>query len=426
MAQLNPDRYIKIGGGGPTYGQSYGLYWDKTNSYLVLALNGTIITTIDATGITADIEVSGNVRGDLLRRGASALERFAAKASGTFVGGDGTDVVAQTLGGDATLNGAGALTVTDVTVGSDAAGDLLYKSSATALARLAKGTAGQVLRMNAGATAPSWDDAVTALDFTTEREVALFAKTTGAIKTAANAQQDFFWVGNPPQYFELAQGVGALGANTLLAANGLTPSSTGWLLTLDDTATDSLELTQGIVLGSARSFVIGTSAAFTLKCAFLITTRANITHLSMGFRELGAYVTASTYTEMKTAYPEKAFIGIADNAGALRTDTSLANSDVSTALAASAAANGDILALQVLVSAAGAVTYKLAKATPAGSTAAQMQAAVAAAYAALAADANAVALTLTSAGVVVPSVIIGASGAGAPDVKLVNYFCGLQ
>lgn len=100
--------------------------------------------------------VSSEARGDIMRRGASAWERLAAATSGTFVGGDGTDAVLQTMGGDATLDGAGALTVTDVTVGSDAAGDMLYKSSATALARLAKGSAANVMLMNAGATAPSW------------------------------------------------------------------------------------------------------------------------------------------------------------------------------------------------------------------------------------------------------------------------------
>ena len=35
-------------------------------------------------------------------------------------------------------------------------GDTFYATGANALARLAKGTAGQVLRMNSGATAPEW------------------------------------------------------------------------------------------------------------------------------------------------------------------------------------------------------------------------------------------------------------------------------
>lgn len=41
----------------------------------------------------------------------------------------------------------------------DAAGDLIYGSAADTAARLAIGTAGQVLKVNSGATAPEWDDA---------------------------------------------------------------------------------------------------------------------------------------------------------------------------------------------------------------------------------------------------------------------------
>lgn len=431
MAQLDPDQYRQLTR-GVLYGYSYGVFLDIVNGLVVVAINDNIIFSIDSSGTilagaleAADLNISGQARGDILRRGAAAWERLSAKDSGKILVGDGTDVVAVAVSGDATLSSAGALTVADVTVGSDATGDIQYKASATALARLGIGSAGKMLRVNSAGTAPTWTNECVNLDFTQEREVAIFAKTTGAIKTAANAQQDFFRVGDPQHYFELAQGVGALGANTLLAANGLTPGTTGWLLTLDNTATDSLEITQGITLGSARSYVAGTSAAFTLKCAFYVPTRANITHLLMGFRKLGAYVTASTLVEAQTAYDDKAMIGITDNAGVLATETSLATVDVHTALAAAAIANGDILALQVLVSAAGVTTYKVARATPAGTTAAQIQAAVTTAYAALATDASAVAYTF-GAVTVVPSIIIGASGASAPDITLVNYFCGLQ
>ena len=41
---------------------------------------------------------------------------------------------------------------------STAAGDVLYYTAAKTLARLAKGTEGQLLRMNVGATAPAWGD----------------------------------------------------------------------------------------------------------------------------------------------------------------------------------------------------------------------------------------------------------------------------
>jgi hypothetical protein len=36
------------------------------------------------------------------------------------------------------------------------AGDIMYASSANTLARLAKGSASQVLQMNSGASAPEW------------------------------------------------------------------------------------------------------------------------------------------------------------------------------------------------------------------------------------------------------------------------------
>ena len=45
------------------------------------------------------------------------------------------------------------------TLGSDADGDVYYRASSV-LTRLAKGTAGQLLKMNSGATAPEWDSSV--------------------------------------------------------------------------------------------------------------------------------------------------------------------------------------------------------------------------------------------------------------------------
>ena len=44
-----------------------------------------------------DLTIASEARGDLLRRGASAWQRFAAKTSGNVVTGDGTDVVSATI-----------------------------------------------------------------------------------------------------------------------------------------------------------------------------------------------------------------------------------------------------------------------------------------------------------------------------------------
>lgn len=53
------------------------------------------------------------------------------------------------------------LSPANMVIASQAAGDVLYASSSTAWARLAKGTAGQVLQMNSGATAPAWASGTT-------------------------------------------------------------------------------------------------------------------------------------------------------------------------------------------------------------------------------------------------------------------------
>ena len=61
-------------------------------------------------------------------------------------------IVAQDIATNA-VNG------THIQMGSDAVGDTLYYNG-TDYVRLAKGTAGQVLSMNTGATAPEWSTAV--------------------------------------------------------------------------------------------------------------------------------------------------------------------------------------------------------------------------------------------------------------------------
>lgn len=171
MSQLDPSRYVKASS-GTVYGQSYGIYWDKTNSQLVLAIAGTVIARADATGITADLEVADNIRGDLLRRGASALERFAAKTSGQVVMGDGTDVISQAISGDITLSGAGAAAVVNITQASQAAGDMFYKATGTTLTRLAKGSANQIMKSDG--SVPSWGLALAAnLDPTLVKYVAV-------------------------------------------------------------------------------------------------------------------------------------------------------------------------------------------------------------------------------------------------------------
>lgn len=71
------------------------------------------------------------------------------------VGGTSLTTVAQTFQNKTITNSNNVLGGVTMTLGSDADGDMYYRSS-NVLTRLAKGTALQQLRMNAGATAPEW------------------------------------------------------------------------------------------------------------------------------------------------------------------------------------------------------------------------------------------------------------------------------
>lgn len=117
MPQLNQDRYVRLS--KPfTYAQDDGLFWDKTDSELLLIIGNTEVFSIDASGVitagsleAADLLISGQTQGDLLRYSGSAWERLAAATSGNILCGDGSDVISAALSGDATISAAGALTI---------------------------------------------------------------------------------------------------------------------------------------------------------------------------------------------------------------------------------------------------------------------------------------------------------------------------
>jgi hypothetical protein len=150
MTQLSPNQYKRLTG-PVTYGQSDGLYWDNTNSQLVLVMGDSVVARIDSSGITADLEVSGEARGMLIRRGSSAWEGVSAKTAGQIVIGDGTDVISAAVSGDlASVSAAGAVTFANpqklqvstvnltkaLIVGTDA-GDIGHAAGVTLVAAVA-------------------------------------------------------------------------------------------------------------------------------------------------------------------------------------------------------------------------------------------------------------------------------------------------
>jgi hypothetical protein len=342
------------------------LHWTQESGWRVTTTGGALKSA------AADLTIASEARGDLARRNASSWGRFSAKTAGASIVGDGTDVVLA--------NTAALIASTNE-----------YKK--------------QRCYMN----------------FLKARQVPIFKKASMVIVTAA-AEEDFFHVdGN---YFELSQPT----ANTALATTGLAPGASGWLLPGDNTAADYMELTRGIVLGSAQSFLSGTDAFF-LRVAFLITTRANHTHLYAGFRKLGAYADTKTNTDHLAAYDDKAAIGVSTNAGVLTRHVSLATTDTALNATHAAAANLDVLALEIGIASTRVCTFKVGHATPAGSTAAEYEAARVAAIADLATDATwaGTAFSVTTAINFVPYIAWGMAGSTAiSDTTIMHFECDYQ
>lgn len=153
--QMGLEIYTSAGtptGSGPAKG---ALVVDTTNGILYINEGTASSATWQNIQAVAASEIT-LATGSILVGTAGVAAALDAKTSGQILVGSGTTVASVAVSGDATLSSAGALTVTDLTLGSDAAGDMFYKTSATVTARLAKGASGQVLRMNSGATAPEW------------------------------------------------------------------------------------------------------------------------------------------------------------------------------------------------------------------------------------------------------------------------------
>lgn len=84
--------------------------------------------------------------------------------AGNILIGDGTDFESKSISGDASLASNGALTIannsvdgTDIALGSDAQGDIMYYNG-TDWVRLAAGTSGKILQTNGAGANPTWVD----------------------------------------------------------------------------------------------------------------------------------------------------------------------------------------------------------------------------------------------------------------------------
>lgn len=95
--------------------------------------------------------LSVSEEGSELTAGAVSIDVVGAALTASTSGNDIT-ITQGTWGTGSVIGGA------TMTLGSDADGDVYYRAS-NVLTRLAKGSAGEVLKMNSGASAPEWGSA---------------------------------------------------------------------------------------------------------------------------------------------------------------------------------------------------------------------------------------------------------------------------
>ena len=133
--------------GGSIDGTPIGAATKATGNFSYVDIDGGVINASIATLASVDIN-GGNIDDTVI--GASTM------ATGNFsyvdIDGGTLNIAIATLG-TATITKLSLLG--GLNVGSDADGDMYYRAS-SALTRLAKGAAGQVLAMNSGATASEW------------------------------------------------------------------------------------------------------------------------------------------------------------------------------------------------------------------------------------------------------------------------------
>lgn len=125
---------------------------------------------------------------DLVKDGAAAIRTLGNGIDTSLVdlkGGTTGQNLRKNSNTDLDFTWAGDATNTVV----DAAGDLLYGTAADTLGRLAIGTAGQVLKVNSGATAPEWGSASGVnplMVFTNSNNYVSALTTTTSISTSGN------------------------------------------------------------------------------------------------------------------------------------------------------------------------------------------------------------------------------------------------
>jgi hypothetical protein len=133
-------------------------------------------------------------------------------------------------------------------------------------------------------------------------------------------------------------------------------AATGLDVGMDQTQGDGVEITQGILSGRSKAaFTVGTDA-FYAKCKFSIEDVSGLAECAFGFR------TAEAYQAAIDDYNNMAVLNV--QAGAIKIETIDDNAATTTTDTTNTWADGATHTLEVYVSAARAVTYKIDGAVP--------------------------------------------------------------
>jgi hypothetical protein len=139
-------------GDGTIEGDADYTFDTSTNTLALAGSAGTSIMSVGGANILVD-----SPRGTMTLSNVDAIDATTETTLESAIDSLSNLVTVGTITSGTLSTGAVLADVT-MTLGSDADGDIYYRSS-NKLTRLAKGTADQVLTMNAGATAPEWADA---------------------------------------------------------------------------------------------------------------------------------------------------------------------------------------------------------------------------------------------------------------------------
>jgi trimeric autotransporter adhesin len=135
---------------------------------------------------------------------------------------DDTDLVKDGAAAIRTLGSSADTTVKDLNPGTTA-GDIDYYTSSTAKARVAIGTAGQVLKVNGGGTAPEWATTADQTPLTTKGDLFTFDTADARLGVGANGT---VLTANSSEATGLEWAAPATGGMTLLSTTSLSTATT--------------------------------------------------------------------------------------------------------------------------------------------------------------------------------------------------------